>query len=214
MKRFLTGLLSILILFVSPLLLSACSTKRTGTEIGEMSKVEYGKEKITIKNRKLVSTESGKEFKMRGIVNGAVEYISDACYAEETLNNLVHDGFNTVRLSLSVAAVYDFTTGEFKNDDLEKLKLLCERAHEAGIYIIIDLHTLQGFDIGFESPSEKGAEENYWYDYPIDGKYCVIKEGGSEYADLIIAFWGKVAEMLTGYKSVLAYELMNEPHIM
>ncbi len=46
-------------------------------------------------------------------------------------------------------------------------------------------------DIGFESFSQKGEEENYWYDYPINEKYCVIKEGGSEYADMIIEFWGE-----------------------
>ncbi len=183
-------------------------------DIEQITSIDIGREKITIKNRKLISTESGKELKMKGIVNGAVDGISEACYAEETLNNLVHDGFNTLRLNLSVAALYDFNTGEFKNDELEKLKKLCERAYETGIYIIIDLHTLQGFDIGFVSYYQKGEEENRWYDYPIDEKYCVIKEGGSEYANMIIEFWGKVAETLNGYKSVLAYELMNEPHIM
>lgn len=182
--------------------------------LGKAPLAEYGKEKITIKNRKLVSAESGKELKMKGTVNGAVDGISEASYAEETLNNLVRDGFNTLRFTLSVSSVYDFNTKEFKNAELEKIKKLCERAYDAGIYLIIDLHTLQGYDIGFESPSPKGEEENFWYDYPIDEKYCVIKEGGSEYADLIIEFWGKVAETLTGYKSVLAYELMNEPHVM
>jgi len=209
MKRFRTGLLFILFFCVLSLLLVACSGKTT-----LMSPTEYGKEKITIENRKLISAESGKEFKMKGIVNGAVDGISEACYAEETLNNLVRDGFNTLRFTLSVASLYDIHTREFKNAELEKIKTLCERAYEAGIYIIIDLHTLQGYDIGFESPRQKGEEDNYWYDYPIDEKYCVIKEGGSEYADMIIEFWGQVSETLNGYKSVLAYELMNEPHVM
>ncbi len=213
MKRFKTGLLFILILFVSSLLVSACSSQRTETEIIEMSSAEYGKEKITIKNRRLISTESGKELKMRGTVNGAVEGISEASYAEETLNNLVRDGFNTLRFPLAVATVCDLNTGEFKTDELEKLKTLCERARKAGIYLIIDLHTLQGYDIGFESSKPKGEADKF-YDYPILGTYCVIKEGGSEYADMIIDFWKKIAETLTGYESVLAYELMNEPHIM
>jgi len=185
----------------------------SGAEIGEMSSDEYGKEKITIQNRKLISAESGKQFQMKGIVNGAVDGISEACYAEETLTNLVRDGFNTLRFNLSVASVYDLNSGKFKTDELEKVKKLCERAHEIGIYIIIDLHTLQGYDIGFESNHQKG-EENSWYDYPIDDKYCVVQEGGSEYADAIIAFWGKISETLKSYKSVLAYELMNEPHVM
>ena len=172
-------------------------------ETSEVSDIDIGKEKLIVKDRKIVSLQNNKEFRMKGMAVGGVfngNEFRDEEISEVTLKLLKEDGFNTIRFLLVSTMFYNYDTNEFNEVNIQKLKTLCESAEKIGIYIIVDMHSLKPGQIGFCDAENK--------------TYCMVSEDKSEYTDGFIKMWSRLANELKNYKSVLAYELMNEPYAL
>ena len=164
----------------------------------EYQYINVGKEKLKVEDRKILDNE-GNEFVMKGIAVANVfqnDFVQERI-STETLTLLKEAGFNTIRFQLAGSIFYNFTTKEFKNENIDIFKDYLRRAEEVGMYVIVDLHGLM----------------NNVHSMNIEGenKYCLVSETGSPYTEDYYSLWEKIATEFKSYKSVLAYELVNEP---
>ncbi len=113
---------------------------------------------------------------------------------------LKEEGFNTIRYQVPSTMFYDYDTDTWNEENIENLKNMCQIAEEIGIYVIVDMHTLKPSQVGF-------------YDR-TNHTYCMVSDKESEYTPGFIKIWTRLGKELAGYNSILAYELMNEPHAM
>lgn len=164
----------------------------------EYKYINVGKEKLKVEDRKIVDNE-GNEFVMKGIAVANVfqnNFVQERI-STETLTLLKEAGFNTIRFQLAGSIFYNFTTKEFKEDNINIFKDYLKRAEEVGMYVIVDLHGLMN---NVHSMNIEG-----------DNKYCLVSENGSPYTEDYYSLWERMAAEFNSYKSVLAYELVNEP---
>ncbi len=172
-------------------------------EENKIENIDIGREKLKIKDRKIVSASSGVEFKMKGMAVVNVFNGNNFNKEEDIITSfklLKDEGFNTIRYQLPSTMFYDYDTDTWNEENIEKLKNMCQIAEETGIYVIVDMHTLKPSQVGF-------------YDR-TNHTYCMVSDKESEYTPGFIKIWTRLGKELVGYNSILAYELMNEPHAM
>ena len=168
----------------------------------EYQYIDVGKEKLKVENRKIVDSD-GNEFVMNGIaiaqVFGSTSFKPER-YSLETFRLLKEAGFNTIRFQTTVELFYNYSTKQFKEDNLNTLKELMSNAENAGIYIILDMHGVKdGHPNSFSKESGK--------------EYCFVRETGSDMTEDFYLVWERLASTVKDYKSLLAYELLNEPQV-
>ena len=166
----------------------------------EYQYINVGKEKIKVVNRKMVDSDSN-EFVMKGMA--VVNVFQAGTFNEEristeTLTLLKEAGFNTIRFQLRGDLFYNFETKEFIQSNIDVFTDYLRRAEEVGMYIIVDLHSLKDGNVH----SVKIEGEN---------QFCLVSTDGSPYEEDFFLLWEKLATVSKDYKSVLAYELVNEP---
>ena len=173
--------------------------KEVGKE--ENSKVDIGKEKIKVSNGKIVTEKNEEPFLIKGV--SVVQVFNKDNFEEnrsskETIEMLKKEGFNTIRYQLTTSLFYDFDKREYREDNIKKLKEYCKNAQDVGMYVIIDMHALKSGQLSFWDKTNK--------------EYCMISDEGITYKKEFVDVWQRLAEELKDYKSVLVYELMNEPN--
>ena len=166
----------------------------------EYQYIDVGREKLKVENRKMIDNE-GNEFVMKGMA--VVNVFQGGSFNEEristqTLTLLKEAGFNTIRFQLRGDLFYNFTTKEFNQTNIDVFTDYLRRAEEVGMYIIVDLHSL--IDGNVHSAKTEG-----------ENQYCLVSTEGSPYEEDFFRLWEKLATISKDYKSVLAYELVNEP---
>lgn len=164
--------------------------------------IDVGHEKLHIENRKILDSD-GNEFVMNGIaiaqVFGSTSFKPER-YSLETFKYLKEAGFNSIRFQVTAELFYNYSTQEFKQSNLDTLKELMHNAEEAGIYIILDMHGVKD-----SNPNQ--------FSNTAGSEYCFVNEAGSDLTEGFYRVWEKLAETVKDYKSLLAYELLNEPQV-
>ena len=165
----------------------------------EYQYINVGKEKLKVENRKILDSD-GNEFVIKGI---AIANVFQTDFVEEritteTLTLLKEAGFNTIRFQLNGTLFYDFTNKQFRQSNIDMFKDYLRRAEEVGMYIIVDLHGLMTNNV-------------HSFDTSGENKWCLVSETGSPYTEDYYSLWERMATEFKSYKSVLAYELLNEP---
>ncbi|MEA3402904.1 MAG: cellulase family glycosylhydrolase [Armatimonadota bacterium] len=139
-------------------------------------------------------------------------------------------GCNCVRMLIIWAAI-EPRPGQYDVDYLAAMRQRLDWAHEAGLWVILDMHqdlygekfggdgapewaTVDGglaynpdrslsWAAGYFEPAVIMAFENLWTDVPApDGKGL---------QDHFVAAWTHVAEVLGSHPAVIGYDLLNEP---
>lgn len=165
----------------------------------EYKYINVGNEKLQVKNRKIVDSDNN-EFVMNGIAIAQVFGLNFKTerYSLETFRLLREAGFNSIRFQLTSELFYNYTTKEWNQTNIDILKDLMKNAEDAGIYIIVDMHGV------------KNGDPNSFDD--TEGKeYCFINEEGHPWTEEFYTVWEKIVTTVKDYKSLLAYELLNEP---
>lgn len=146
----------------------------------------------------------------------------------ETYRQLSSWGFNCIRLGIIWDGV-EPQPGKYDEKYLDKLEERVKWAAENGIYVMLDMHqdlysvlfsdgapkwaTLTDnqphatgviwSDSYFMSGAVQKAFDNFWANTPVSD--------GIGVQDHYARMWQHVAKRFSGYKSVLGYDLMNEP---
>ncbi len=136
------------------------------------------------------------------IGNGKAEFLFDRMqhyfFGEDDIQFIKSWGANTVRLPLNYRHFEDdenpFTYKETAFERLDQIMNLCEKH---GLYVILDLHAVQGFQNTHWHSDNDIRHSFFWHD-----RY---------YQDRFVALWEEFARRYKGRSVVAGYNLMNEP---
>ncbi|MDQ0253169.1 aryl-phospho-beta-D-glucosidase BglC (GH1 family) [Evansella vedderi] len=119
-------------------------------------------------------------------------------FGEEDIKFIKSWGANTVRLPLNYRHFEDdempFTYKESGFQHLDRIINLCEKH---GLYVILDLHAVQGYQNTHWHSDNDIRHSFFWHD--------------KTYQDRFVAFWEEFARRYKGRGVVAGYNLMNEP---
>ncbi|WP_205672268.1 glycoside hydrolase family 5 protein [Ammoniphilus sp. YIM 78166] len=136
------------------------------------------------------------------IGNGKAEFLFDRMqhyfFGEDDIQFIKSWGANTVRLPLNYRHFEDdenpFTYKETAFERLNQIVNLCEKH---GLYVILDLHAVQGFQNTHWHSDNDIRHSFFWHD--------------SYYQDRFVALWEEFARRYKGRSVIAGYNLMNEP---
>lgn len=156
--------------------------------------------KIHVKDKSQLVTSDERPFTIVGTSGGHVFWDSypEYYYRYEGLAQLKKDGFNTYKYLFALEQVYDLETSTFKQEGLDKLKLIQEKCEMLGLYCIFEMHT---FKIGT-------------LHFMDTGNYCCFSDTGITYGDVIKTVWKRVISEIGNKSNVLAWSVLNEPAIL
>lgn len=119
-------------------------------------------------------------------------------FGEDDIEFIKSTGVNTVRLPLNYRHFEDdeepFTYNEDGFKKLDKIINLCERYK---LYVIFDLHAVQGYQNTHWHSDNAVRHSFFWHD--------------KTYQDRFVALWEEFAKRYKGRKVVAGYNIMNEP---
>jgi endoglucanase len=119
-------------------------------------------------------------------------------FGEDDIKFIKSWGANTVRLPLNYRHFEDdeapFTYNETGFSRLNRIFDLCEHH---GLYVILDLHAVQGFQNNHWHSDNDVRHSFFWHD--------------RHYQDRFVALWEEFARRYQGRAVIAGYNLMNEP---
>jgi hypothetical protein len=119
-------------------------------------------------------------------------------FGEDDIHFIKSTGANTVRLPLNYRHFEDdevpFTYKESGFQQLDRIIDLCEKH---GVYVILDLHSVQGFQNTHWHSDNDIRHSFFWHD--------------RTYQDRFVALWEEFARRYHGRSVIAGYNIMNEP---
>ncbi|HVA86078.1 MAG TPA: cellulase family glycosylhydrolase [Candidatus Saccharimonadales bacterium] len=126
------------------------------------------------------------------------ERLRDYWFTDEDAAFIAASGLNTVRLPLNYR---HFEADDRPLEYLERAFETLDRAIDCcarhGLYVILDLHAVQGWQNGDWHADNASRHALLWVD--------------RGYQDRFVALWREIARRYAGRPVVVAYDLMNEP---
>lgn len=208
------------------ILLQGCSTS---SEISDGDFVNASENQISVSGTRFVDSY-GRQVIFSGInkVNKNPEMNYTDKDSAGTYRQLSSWGFNCIRLGIIWDGV-EPQPGKYDEKYLDKLEARVKWAADNGLYVMLDMHqdlfsvlfsdgapewaTLTDnkphstgmiwSDSYFMSEAVQKAFDNFWANTPVSDGLGVQ----DHYANM----WKHVAKRFAGYKSVLGYDIMNEP---
>jgi aryl-phospho-beta-D-glucosidase BglC (GH1 family) len=115
-------------------------------------------------------------------------------------NNIKALGFNSIRLHMNyISFEEDNAVGIYKKDGWHWLDRAISLAKDAGLYVMLDMHTPQG---GYQSDKDEGFSA-FW-----DGSGAVPNTSNQ---NRLIALWKAIASRYQHEPIILGYDFINEP---
>lgn len=122
----------------------------------------------------------------------------DNFFNEEDIKFIAGTGANCIRLALNYRRFEDDSEPfVYKEAGFERLEAVVRHCEKYGIYIILDMHSVQGW------------QNSHWH--------CDNERGASlfwthrQFQDRLTALWEELAHRYKGRSVIAGYELMNEP---
>lgn len=148
-------------------------------------------------------TESGIRKHMSNILGKSLsqyffERLLDCFFNEDDVRFLVELGANCIRMPLNYRHFEDDSNPfVYKESGFERLDSLLKICEKHGLYVILDMHSVQGW------------QNSHWH--------CDNERGASlfwthrQFQDRLVELWKEFARRYRGRAVIAGYELMNEP---
>ena len=119
--------------------------------------------------------------------------------------NVAELGMNVIRLPIWYRNFQSDDNGTWYRDengeiDFSELDGVVEMCKKYGLYLIIDLHGLPGYQNDYDHCGKSKSMSLFNDD-----------EKGARYREVVIDFWTELAEHFCGETAIAMYDLMNEP---
>ncbi|MBN1900291.1 cellulase family glycosylhydrolase, partial [Candidatus Sumerlaeota bacterium] len=124
--------------------------------------------------------------------------MADYFFSKEDVRFIRERGANVIRLPINYRRLEsDDPPFQYKESGFRKLENIINLCGEQGLYVILDLHSVQGWqnpDWHCDNPTRYGL---FWQ-HP-------------HFQDRFVALWEEIARRFGGYPAVAGYNIMNEP---
>ncbi len=122
----------------------------------------------------------------------------DYFFNEDDIRFLHNAGVNVVRLPLNYRHFEnDSTPYEYSEKGFERLNQILEWCEKYGIYVLLDLHSVQGWQNCDWHCDNSSRNTQFW--------------GQKVFQDRFYALWKEIAHRYCGRSVIAAYNLINEP---
>ena len=148
-------------------------------------------------------TESAMRFHMDAALGGEraerfLDRLQDAMFTEADVQYLAGLGMNVVRLAIGHRALEDpMAPFEYRERALRRLDDVLGWAETAGIHVVLDLHSVPGWQNNDWHGDNPHRASLLWHD--------------RHFQDRLVAMWEALASRYRGRDVVAAFDLMNEP---
>jgi endoglycosylceramidase len=132
-------------------------------------------------------------------------------------------GFNAIRFVMTWAAV-EPDRGRYDDAYLDGVAASVKAAGDAGLWVILDMHEdIYGEGFGFDGAPRWTCDESHyaafvprdpWFLNSLDDNVVACVDGFWKSDDLrahFVSAWAHVAEWLRGERSVIGFDILNEP---
>jgi aryl-phospho-beta-D-glucosidase BglC (GH1 family) len=122
----------------------------------------------------------------------------DYFFAEEDVAFLKKSGANVVRLALNYRHFEDDSAPyAYREKGFERLTRIVDTCARAGMYVILDLHSCQGWQ-NTDWHCDNSSRHTYIWRHP-------------HFQERFVALWREIARRFRGVDVIAGYNLMNEP---
>ena len=122
----------------------------------------------------------------------------DAFFNEDDVAFIKKCGANTVRLALNYRHFEDDEAPfEYREEGFSRLERAVDWCEKHGLYVILDLHAVQGWQNNHWHSDNENSAALYWRH--------------RQFQDRLKALWRELARRYAGRAVIAGYELMNEP---
>jgi endoglucanase len=119
-------------------------------------------------------------------------------FGEDDIKFIKSLGVNTVRLPLNYRHFEeDEAPFEYKESSFQRLNEVIHFCEKHGLYVILDLHAVQGYQNTHWHSDNDTRHSFFWHD--------------KHYQDRFVALWEEFARRYKGRSVIAGYNLMNEP---